>query len=71
MIPYFFAKNKILKLTIPSTDNGDQVVLNSDPVASSPTAEPPSKKRKRQPQGFKEDPFVFFSDDEPVWPAIR
>jgi len=27
--------------------------------------------RKRLHRGFKEDPFVFFEDDEAVWPEIR
>ena len=31
--------------------------------------EPPRKKRRMH--GFREDPFVFFEDDEPVWPEIR
>lgn len=45
--------------------------LDPEPSANSPSAEPPNKKRKRQPRGFKEDPFIFFTEEEPVWPAIR
>lgn len=29
------------------------------------------KEKKRRFQGYKEDPFVFLTDDDPVWPAIR
>ncbi|KAI5704527.1 hypothetical protein M8J75_006344 [Diaphorina citri] len=53
-----------------ATDNGE-AESKPEPEASSPTREPPSKKRKRQPQGYKEDPFVFFNTDEAVWPPIR
>lgn len=28
-------------------------------------------RKKRKYNGFKEDPFVFFEDDEKVWPEIR
>lgn len=29
------------------------------------------KEKKRRFQGYKEDPFVFLTDDDPVWPEIR
>lgn len=29
------------------------------------------KQKKRRYQGYKEDPFVFLSNDDPVWPEIR
>ncbi|KAI5737686.1 hypothetical protein M8J76_015720 [Diaphorina citri] len=51
--------------------NNGEAESKPEPEASSPTREPPSKKRKRQPQGYKEDPFVFFNTDEAVWPPIR
>lgn len=53
-----------------ATENAE-AVSNQEPAASSPSREPPAKKRKRQPRGFKEDPFVFFSKDEVVMPPIR
>ncbi|XP_039280426.1 tRNA (cytosine(34)-C(5))-methyltransferase [Nilaparvata lugens] len=28
-------------------------------------------KKKRRIQGYKEDPFVFFDESEPVWPSLR
>lgn len=39
-------------------------------------AEQPCLQEKRRPKkrvklGYKEDPFVFFSDDEDVWKSIR
>lgn len=34
-----------------------------------PSVEPPPKKRRLY--GFKEDPFVFFKDDEDVWDSIQ
>lgn len=30
----------------------------------------PQRKRRRT-HGYKEDPFVFFTEDEPLWPSIR
>lgn len=30
----------------------------------------PQRKRRRT-RGYKEDPFVFFTEDEPLWPSIR
>lgn len=29
------------------------------------------KQKKRRYQGYREDPFVFLSDDDPVWPEIK
>ncbi|RZF43293.1 hypothetical protein LSTR_LSTR001554 [Laodelphax striatellus] len=29
------------------------------------------EKKKRRIQGYKEDPFVFFDESEPVWPSLR
>lgn len=29
------------------------------------------KQKKRKYQGYKEDPFVFLNNDDPVWPEIR
>ncbi|KAJ9575326.1 hypothetical protein L9F63_025725, partial [Diploptera punctata] len=29
------------------------------------------QRKKRKIHGYKEDPFVFFTEDEPLWPSIR
>lgn len=29
------------------------------------------KEKKRRYQGYREDPFVFMTEDDPIWPAIR
>lgn len=29
------------------------------------------KRKKRRIQGYKEDPFIFFDDSEPLWPVIK
>lgn len=29
------------------------------------------KPKKRKFQGYKEDPFVFLTDDDPIWPEIK
>lgn len=55
-------------------DVEDAVANNTEEQSStkdndSPTREPPKKKRRLH--GYKEDPFVFFTTDEPVWPSIR
>uniref|UniRef100_A0A8D8X5V2 tRNA (cytosine(34)-C(5))-methyltransferase n=1 Tax=Cacopsylla melanoneura TaxID=428564 RepID=A0A8D8X5V2_9HEMI len=64
------AKTAEVKCDVPAND-GAEAASNLEPAASSPSREPPSKKRKRQPQGYKEDPFIFFTEEEAVWPAIR
>lgn len=33
--------------------------------------EKPPPRKKRRMYGFKEDPFVFFNDEEEVWPSIK
>lgn len=29
------------------------------------------KPKKRRYQGYKEDPFIFLTVDDPIWPEIR
>ena len=29
------------------------------------------QRKRRRLHGYKEDPFVFFTDDEPLWPSLR
>ena len=33
------------------------------------TSEPP-KKKQRKHQGFKEDPYIYFSNDEPIFKEV-
>nr|CAD7586518.1 unnamed protein product [Timema genevievae] len=40
-----------------------------DPIPPRQDREPQRKKRKLQT--FREDPFIFFTEDEPLWPSIR
>lgn len=43
-----------------------------DGVLETEVKEPAAKKARRFPPGsFKEDPFLFFKDDEAEWPAIK
>lgn len=35
-----------------------------------PSASEPQRKRRRM-HGYKEDPFIFFDENEPLWPQIR
>lgn len=50
---------------------------NTDSVASNDnTAEEKSapwgpQRKKRRTYGYKEDPYVFFTDDDPVWKSIK
>lgn len=32
---------------------------------------PSNQRKRRRFEGYKEDPFVFFNDDETVWPDIK
>ncbi|KAG8240429.1 hypothetical protein J437_LFUL003143 [Ladona fulva] len=43
--------------------------ISGDNGSGGKQKEPPRKKRRMH--GFREDPFVFFEDDEPVWPEIK
>lgn len=47
---------------VPSTENAD---------AKDETAEPDAKKKKRAHYGFREDPFIFFEDDEEVFTSLK
>lgn len=29
------------------------------------------QRKRRRLHGYKEDPFVFFTEDEPLWPSLR
>lgn len=40
-------------------------------VNDSETKGPKRKEKKKRYQGYKEDPFVFLANDDPVWPEIR
>jgi len=44
--------------------NNTEVDIIKNPVIS-------RKKLKRCLQGYKEDPFVFLTNDDSVWPEIR
>lgn len=69
--------------TTQSTSNEPSCAVNPEETAvtnfeddkqqrDSPTNGPERKKRKIHGfQGYREDPFVFFKEDEPVWPSIR
>ena len=46
--------------------SGEEAAENDKPQRS---RSPPKKKRRIL--GYKEDPFVFFSEEEELWPQIR
>jgi tRNA (cytosine34-C5)-methyltransferase len=57
------------------TDTGEQEPGANEKDAVDSTSEDkvpwgPQRKRRRT-HGYKEDPFVFFTEDEPLWPSIR
>uniref|UniRef100_A0A1B6DIS1 tRNA (cytosine(34)-C(5))-methyltransferase n=2 Tax=Clastoptera arizonana TaxID=38151 RepID=A0A1B6DIS1_9HEMI len=66
---------KIAPLPWESSKTTKEVIKCDDEVETSaevkyiPNSGPERKRRKIQ--GYREDPFVFFADDEPVWPSIR
>lgn len=50
-------------------DTGEAADENADNLEGVPIIEPPRKKRRIY--GYKEDPFVFFNEDEPIWRSIQ
>lgn len=58
----------------PVTENSsaDSLVMPVGPVESGKDNGPRSPARKRQKiRGFKEDPYLFFDEDEELWPPIK
>lgn len=62
----------------PSEENGSEEGTSvADGVATS-EADPSSKpyvrgppKKLRRVQGFREDPYIFMSEDHPIWPDVK
>ncbi|XP_071785595.1 RNA cytosine-C(5)-methyltransferase NSUN2-like [Asterias amurensis] len=61
-------------------DEGSSDPLTEEALASGPTEEelapstdgpPPPPPQKKKFQGYKEDPFVFFKEDEAIWEQIK
>jgi len=46
-------------------------IEDDDEEEKTPEPEPPRKKFKGQNQGFREDPIIYFGDDEEVFPEIK
>lgn len=47
----------------------DETPLAEDPSSSKPYVREPPKKMRRL-QGYKEDPYLFMTEDHPIWPEI-
>lgn len=47
-----------------TTDSNTQKRLNDDRL-------PQNQRKRRRNNGFREDPFVFFEEDEKIWPEIK
>ena len=67
------SQTKPLENTTQSCNNESSCSVNPEGtnVSSQQTGSPERKRRKTTFFGYKEDPFVFFKEDEPVWPSIR
>ena len=53
----------------PWQEEGRKEVLEANPASPSVTVPPPEKKKRFW--GFREDPFIYFKPDEPIYPKIR
>lgn len=73
----FFVAVLTKKKPLPWRRNEDEFPQESTSTSSnkteeaSDTAPPPLKKRKKHQMGFKEDPFFFFTKDEPMFQEIK
>jgi len=56
---------KIKPLPQEKITNNIETEINEIPVNST------RKPKKSRYQGYKEDPFEFLNNDDPVWPEIR
>lgn len=66
-------KNKVSGAPLPVTDDQKQSgSLNCEvDGAAEGGGEDGRRIKRRKIQGYREDPFVFFGESEPVWPSIR
>lgn len=55
------------------SEEGGQDDSQKDAVVSTSEDKVPwgPQRKRRRIHGYKEDPFVFFAEDEPLWPSIR
>lgn len=57
------------------TDGAEAAVNSSSEAASNKRINedrlPQNQRKRRRKNGFREDPFVFFDEDEKIWPEIR
>lgn len=55
-----------------SAINSENTMVTNDGSNNTKTYSPERKRRKtRGFCGYREDPFVFFKESEPLWPSIR
>ncbi|KAJ9597965.1 hypothetical protein L9F63_011166, partial [Diploptera punctata] len=54
-----------------TSDSGDGIQGDDKDTASEEKLPWGPQRKKRKIHGYKEDPFVFFTEDEPLWPSIR
>ncbi|XP_021962974.1 RNA cytosine-C(5)-methyltransferase NSUN2 isoform X2 [Folsomia candida] len=55
-------------LTMNSESGSD---LNNVDKSSSTSSDPPPAKKPKRMQGYKEDPYIFMSDDHEIWEDIK
>lgn len=67
------AKLKMMDSTVPATDSADQDRKLPEAKEAQDEEKPPKSppRKKRRMHGYKEDPFVFFTDDEEIWPVLQ
>ncbi|KAG8326374.1 hypothetical protein J6590_044362 [Homalodisca vitripennis] len=61
-------KLALLPWESPKTSGGSTVDVSREVENSKHNGPQP---KRRRIQGYREDPFVFFKEDEPVWPLIK
>ena len=53
----------------PWQEEGRKETLEDQPLSPAVTEQPPEKKKRFW--GFREDPFIYFKPEEPIYPRIR
>jgi len=52
-------------------EDGSEIPESNDEKEETPDPEPPKKKFKGQNKGFREDPIIYFDENEEVFPEIQ
>ncbi|KAK9736563.1 16S rRNA methyltransferase RsmB/F [Popillia japonica] len=69
------SKEKSFKINSESTENdhveNDSIEEEIGKKRENDDSLPQNQRKRRRKEGYKEDPFVFFTDKEEIWPSIQ